>query len=161
MISKLINKIFGNKNELDIVSEQNIDNYDWLKKRIQDYSLSVLLGKSRAVNIIGIHCSESEGDDILNLDDAELFFKRKFGKKNTYSNGYIPYHFIVTKEGRILEVMPLSAPAIGFSGHLNDGISICYIGFIDKTKEQEKSIDWLVSTLKDYLSVRTVITHNE
>ncbi len=162
MICELIHKIFGKTNEPEIiqdvtVSEQNIENYDWLIKQIQDYSLSVLLGKSRAVNIIGIHCSETESDDILNLDDAELFFKRKFGRKNVYSNSYIPYHFIITKDGSIFKAMPLSAPALELRGHLNDGISICYIGFGGKTKEQDKSIDWLTSALKDNLSIRTVI----
>ena len=162
MICELIKKIFSKANEPDkiqdvTVSEQNIENYDWLVKQIHDYSVSILLGKSRAVNIIGIHCYETEGDDILNLDDAELFFKRKFGKKNVYTNGYIPYHFIITKDGSVLEAVPLSAPALGFSGHLNDGISICCIGSVSKTEEQEKSIDWLVSILKDRLGVRTVI----
>jgi hypothetical protein len=162
VIFELIHKIFGKNNEPDdnrgnIVSEQNIESYNWLIKKIQEYSLSVLLGKSRAVNIIGIHCSESKSDDILNLDDAELFFKNKLGKKNIYSNGYIPYHFIITKNGDILETMPLSAPAIAFSGHINDGISICYIGFENKTKEQQESLDFLISSLKDNLSIRTVI----
>lgn len=163
VISKLIHKIFGVcKNHNDTLNsvtsnQKKKEEREGLIEKIKEYSLSILFGKSRAVNIIAIHCSECKSDDILNFDDAELFFKRKFGKKNVYSNSHIPYHFIVTKDGKILDTMPLSAPAIGFSGHLNDGISICYIGFDDKTEEQDKSIQWLISALKDNLGIRTVI----
>ncbi len=162
MIRELINRIFRKAIEPDNIknssaSEQNNGNNDLLLKQIQEYSLSVLLGKSRAVNIIGIHCSETESDDILNLDGAELFFKRLFNKKNIYTNSHIPYHFVITRDGKILNTMPLSVPALMFSGHLNDGISICYIGNGLKTKEQEKSIDLLVSLLKDNLGVRNVV----
>lgn len=139
-----------------------------LVKKIQEHSLSILLGKSRVVNIIAIQSSESESDDILNIDDAELFFKNKFGKKIVYTNSYIPYHFLVTKNGTIFETAPLSSPALSFIGHVNDGISICYVGGVKKdgistktmTTEQLKSINWLVSELKRNLGVASVVNDN-
>ena len=169
MICELIHRIFGKRRhqesiQNDIVFERDTHKNDWLTKKIKDYSLSVLLGKSRAVNIIGIHCSDSKSDAILNFDDAELFFKGKFGKKIVYSNSYIPYHFLITKNGEILETMPLSAPAISLKGHLNDGIAICYVGGVDDygaksdviADEQKESILWLVSALKSNLGINTV-----
>lgn len=166
MIRKLLNRIFGKqkkqKCELnEIVSiKKSYREKDLLLKKIQDYSLSVLLGKSRAVNVIVVHSSNSNGHEIRNLDDAELFFKEKFTKKIVYSNGYIPYHFLITQDGRIYETMPLSAPAIGVKGHLNDGVSICCIGN-DKSNEQKESVSRLISSLKDYLGVSNIINDNE
>lgn len=168
MIRKLINSIFGkikiNKPNEISSKQTNHEERELLLKKIQDYSLSTLLGKSRAVNIIVIHRTSSNGREIHNLGDAELFFKDVFGKKIVYSNNYIPYHFIVTSNGVIYDTLPLSSPAICVSGHLNDAISISYIdenGDGSRSEEQKESISWLVSSLNGNLGVNTVISDNE
>lgn len=173
MIRRLIHKLFGGRKKDKVLpnnAPEIINNRaeEGLIKKIQDYSLSVLLGESRAVNIIAIHCSGSKSNAILNLDDAELFFKNKLGKKIVYTDSYIPYHFLVTNDGKIFETAKLSIPALSVSGHFNDGISICYVGGIDEfgrktdvmTKEQNESITWLMSELKKYLGISSVITDN-
>ena len=174
MIKRLIHKLFWK--DIQITAEpnsftseqQNKEEKDGLIKKMQDYALSVLLGECRAVNIIAIHCSESKSNEILNLDDAELFFKDKFRKKVTYTDSYIPYHFLIINDGKILETAPLSVPALSISGHFNDGVSICYVGGIDEngntsesmTNEQDESITWLVNELKKNLGISSVIIDN-
>jgi hypothetical protein len=173
VICELINKILGKRKKTEITqnninSEQNANKNDWIVEKIQKYSLSVLLGESRAINIIAIQCSECKNDEIVNLDDAESFFKKKFGKKIIYTNSYIPHHFLITNNGEIFETSPLSVPALSVSGHFNDGLSICYVGGIDgtgkssekMTAEQNKSVTWLVNELKKHLGVNSVFFDN-
>ena len=175
MIKQLIQKIFG-KNDVGVIQKNEytfepIRKYEFNRKevveQIKKFSVSVLLGESRVVDKIVIHCSGCKSDEILNIDDAESFFKEKYGKKIIYTNSYIPFHFLITNNGYIASTMPLNAPYISSSA-----IGICYIGGVNeygeledtRTTEQKNSIAWLVSNLRSLLGINKVsgcIEYNE
>ena len=169
MIKQLIQKIFCKSSEGLIQTTTSytlepLNKYEYrnrLAEKIEKFSTSVLFGESRAVDTIVIHCSECKSNEILNFDDAELFFKRKYGKKIVYTNSFIPFHFLITENGYIVNTMPLNAPDVNSSST----ISICYIGGVNqdgehadtRTNEQKESMLWLISTLSRLLCIRKTI----
>lgn len=172
MIKQLIRKIFG-KSSAGLIKTttsytfEPLNKYEYrnrLAERIKKFSTSVLFGESRAVDTIVIHCSECKSNEILNFDGAELFFKSKYGKKIVYTNSFIPFHFLITENGYIVNTMPLNAPDVNSSST----ISVCYIGGINqdgehadtRTNEQKESMLWLISTLSGQLGIHKIILHN-
>lgn len=131
----------------------------------------------RNIDEIIIHCSATkEGIDysVESIDKAHK--ARKFSSYvDKYAKvGYIGYHYVVLRDGTIVECRPESVIGCHTSGHNSRSIGICYIGGLDardtngtmikdtRTPQQKASLIKLIKDIKKrYGSVKRVIGHRD
>lgn len=79
------------------------------------------------------------------------------------------YHFIIERNGKVVENWPIAKPTNGVKGHNQNSIHISYIGGIDakgkpkdnRTKEQRKAMAELVNKLAKQFSDAEVLGHRD
>jgi len=79
------------------------------------------------------------------------------------------YHFIIERDGTIVDNWPIAKPSNGAKGHNHDSIHISYIGGIDangkpkdnRTKEQRKAMAELVNRLAKQFPDAKVLGHRD
>ena len=105
----------------------------------------------RAVNVIVVHCSNS---DYKHHDNVE-----SIRKWHVDENGWsdIGYHFIITKDGRIHVCRPIHRAGAHTKGHNHNSIGICLTGSKFFSDEQFKSLKLIV----DELSVELGLDKND
>lgn len=170
MIRELFRKIFHREERVDTDSSvlsgfKPLNPLKPIEEDIKNFSISILNGNSRVVDTIVIHSSKTRANDITNIDNAESFFKERGYKKNVYTGKYIPYHYLIYKDGEICKFTPLNAPSCSNEDKAQNNVSICYIGGIGKdlkrtdtrTERQKASIRWLITELSNKLSISNII----
>ncbi|MFT0861735.1 N-acetylmuramoyl-L-alanine amidase [Ancylobacter sp. G4_0304] len=117
----------------------------------------------RIVEII-IHCAATpEGRDFSVADI------RSWHKQRGFSD--IGYHYVVYRDGRVLEGRPVGQVGAHVADHNTGTIGVCYIGGVSadgkiakdtRTPAQRASLLWLVAQLKArHPTIRKVSGHNE
>ena len=117
----------------------------------------------RNINEIIIHCSATDPDDNVTVNDI-----RCWHKKRGFND--IGYHFIIDLDGTIHKGRPLDVVGAHCKGHNRNSIGICYIGGISngvscdtRTHLQKLSLISLVEYLCSRYSIpfNSVKGHNE
>lgn len=117
----------------------------------------------RRINKIIVHCSATpEGKDFT-VDDVYNWHV----KGNGWSD--IGYHFLVYRDGTIVQGRKLKDVGAHVRGHNHDSIGVCYIGGMDaankhakdtRTEAQIKSLDTLLTYLSFHFN-SPVSGHNQ
>jgi N-acetylmuramoyl-L-alanine amidase len=79
------------------------------------------------------------------------------------------YHFIIERDGKVVDNWPIEKTTNGVKGHNHDSIHISYIGGIDakgkptdnRTKEQKQAMAELVAKLTDKFPNAKVLGHRD
>ena len=115
----------------------------------------------RPINYIVLHTTASAVT--ATADSINRYHKKVL---NWRSPGY---HFIIERDGRIVDNWPIAKPSNGAKGHNHDSIHISYIGGIDekgkpkynRTKEQRKAMAELVNRLAKQFPNAEVLGHRD
>ncbi len=119
---------------------------------------------ARPIDEIIIHCAATpEGKDFTVADI------RAWHKQRGWSD--IGYHYVVYRDGRVMEGRPIGQVGAHVSGHNTGTIGICYVGGVSadgktakdtRTPDQRSSLLWLVMQLVAlHRGVKKVSGHNE
>lgn len=123
----------------------------------------VLRDTARPIVEVDWHCAATpEGKDFTVADI------RSWHKQRGFSD--IGYHYVVYRDGRIMEGRPIGQVGAHIEGHNTGSIGCCYIGGISKdgktpkdtrTPQQIASMLWLTKQLIDKFDVKQVKGHND
>lgn len=117
----------------------------------------------RRINKIIVHCSATpEGKDYT-IDDIYDW--------HVNGNGWLDvgYHFIVYRDGEIVQGRKMSAVGSHVKGHNHDSIGVCYIGGMDagnkfakdtRTREQKASLEKFLRYLSYHFNA-PIVGHND
>lgn len=109
----------------------------------------------RKINKIIVHCSAGS----INNTAADIV-RFHTGPKSNGCNGWKTpgYHFFIEKDGKIVQLVPVSQISNGVLGHNSDSINVCYAGGVDqqtfkipmdtRTPEQKAALLFLLKSLK-------------
>jgi len=78
----------------------------------------------RLIKYIVVHCTATPPE--TKIENIEHYWKEKLGWKNP------GYHYIIKRDGDIINLFPEEKPSNGVKGHNQVSIHISYIGGIDK-----------------------------
>ena len=110
-----------------------------------------------------IHCSATKEGYDYTVEDIDRWHKARGFKS-------IGYHYVIYRDGTIVEGRPLNKQGAHTTGHNKDTIGICYIGGLDyegnpmdtRTISQENAMINLVKELlSKYPSIKKVSGHNK
>lgn len=110
-----------------------------------------------------IHCSATKEGHDYTVEDIDRWHKAR-GFKG------IGYHYVIYRDGTIVEGRPLNKQGAHCTGHNKDTIGICYIGGLDyegnpmdtRTISQENAMINLVKELMSkYPTIKKVSGHNK
>lgn len=116
----------------------------------------------RKINEIIIHCSATYPEQKCTVEDI-----REWHKKRGFND--IGYHYIIDKDGRILEGRNITLVGAHCKGHNSHSVGICYIGGLDsngypsdtRTKEQKKALISLIDILCHFFPIGKITGHNQ
>jgi hypothetical protein len=123
----------------------------------------------RKINLIVIHCSDSDNPKHDNLATIDSWHKvrgfiRKLipGDATNKLNKSIGYHYLITKNGSVLPGRDPREIGAHAQNHNSNSIGICLTGKTEFTKEQFISAKQLVTKLLDLYKLETkdVMGHN-
>lgn len=114
----------------------------------------------RLIERIFVHCTASSQK--WGVKDLWDEFKRK-GWKNP------GYHYVITKDGGIHQMLPIEMVSNGVKGYNSTAINIAYVGGIDskgkavdnRTKEQKDALATLLKQLKKKYPNAAIMGHRD
>lgn len=116
----------------------------------------------RKIDLIVVHCSATrEGQDFTVEDIRQWHRKRGFRD--------VGYHFIIYREGSIVEGRPLWQVGAHVKGHNKNSIGICYIGGLSangkakdtRTEAQKVALESLLKSLKKRFANARICGHRD
>lgn len=125
----------------------------------------------RPLNEIIIHCTATKADWATNKTSKEKVNEvRRWHKDKGWSD--IGYHFLIDRDGTVIEGRPLDKVGAHVKGHNTGTIGISLFGghgasaddnFYDNfTEDQERSLKKLISDLQDnHPSITKITGHNQ
>ena len=116
----------------------------------------------RKINEIIVHCSATYPDQKCTVDDI-----RKWHKERGFYD--IGYHFVIYKDGTIINGRKLTLVGAHCSGHNARTIGICYVGGLDdkgyptdtRTPEQKEALKSLINSLCNLYPITRITGHNQ
>jgi N-acetylmuramoyl-L-alanine amidase len=117
----------------------------------------------RHINEIIIHCSATLPALDVSVSDID-----RWHRERGFSG--IGYHYVVYRNGSIVEGRPMERIGAHCEGHNANSIGICYIGGLDektgkpkdtRTKEQKEAILNLLRNLTGKLPIGKITGHNQ
>lgn len=102
----------------------------------------------RDIKYIVVHCTA--GSQLQTIKDLKAEFKRKGWKAPGY-------HYVISVNGVITELLPVEKVSNGVMGHNSNSINVAYTGGIDRkfspidnrTEAQKTSLRMLLASLKE------------
>lgn len=115
----------------------------------------------RPIENIVLHCTATSQK--ATVQSIQKYWKEKMKWK-------VPgYHFLITPDGTIHELLSIEIPSNGVAGHNSKSIHVSYIGGVDKdqkgidnrTPEQKKAMEAKVKELKAKFPNARVLGHRD
>lgn len=120
----------------------------------------------RAINKIIIHCSATEHDMDVGVDEIRSWHTMKPPKGNGWSD--IGYHYVITLDGEIQEGRPIERTGAHTKGHNHHSIGICYVGGLingesadTRNEKQKDSLDDLLHELVELYPMARIYGHRD
>ena len=116
----------------------------------------------RKINEIIVHCSATYPEQKCTVDDI-----RKWHKERGFND--IGYHFIVEKNGNIVNGRKINLAGAHCQGHNARSVGICYIGGLDakgyptdtRTEWQREALTSLIDSLCNLYPINKISGHNQ
>ena len=81
----------------------------------------------RTIKYIVVHCTATPPD--ASIDSIKNYWKEKLGWNNP------GYHYIIKRNGEIVNLLPEEKPSNGVKGYNQNSVHISYIGGVDKNNQ--------------------------